>query len=549
MGNVERLLPPDVFDHLLSIAIGTAHRPVVPDKVLAKSLERYQGGEDMYRFLDTDEFKRALNNELEDWMLFMAPDQREIISRDYAGPARVKGVVGSGKTAVAVHRLRHLARKAFDAEKTVLFLTYGNRLPAITEHLLKRLAGEKAPELAAVECKTIASWCGSFLKQHGQKLNVRSGDKLERAIDHATDKAKQASPKLKMLYKNRSFFKEEIKYAIKGRAISNLEDYLRLDRIGRGTSLNGEERTAMFKIYQDYQRYLSGQNLSDYDDLYLKSLELVESGNIPTQYIAAVIDEMQDLSAAQMRLVRGIIPEGPNDLFMVGDGLQRIYPGGYVLRQLGIDIVGRGELLKQNYRNTHEIFAAAYAMVEHEPYDDFDGEIDEGISPEISIRHGPKPKLHCATTISDEMKWVSSQIKTLKSEHGYRDKDFCFLYRWRNPYQTTLPQNLNSEVGHLTDVTSEPDTYFGANAKHTTFHSAKGLEFKVVFLLGVTDDNIIRSAQKALPGKERDEKIAEERRILYVAMTRARDLLYLTCSDGQPSRFLEDIPDDLIDKT
>ena len=75
-----------------------------------------------------------------------------------------------------------------------------------------------------------------------------------------------------------------------------------------------------------------------------------------------------------------------------------------------------------------------------------------------------------------------------------------------------------------------------------TMHSAKGLEFKVVFVVGATDGQFVPRDDWTLEGEELEDYLARERRLLYVAMTRARDLLYVTYSRGQPSRFLASVP-------
>ena len=89
---VKRLLPEEVFDRLIGIALGIVERTIVPDQELQQSLQRYQGGDDLYRFVDTEEFKRTLEGTMEEWMLFLAPHQKQLITRPFNGPARIKGV-------------------------------------------------------------------------------------------------------------------------------------------------------------------------------------------------------------------------------------------------------------------------------------------------------------------------------------------------------------------------------------------------------------------------------------------------------------------------
>jgi superfamily I DNA/RNA helicase len=341
------------------------------------------------------------------------------------------------------------------------------------------------------------------------------------------------------------FFSDEIKYAIKGRAIANLEEYLALDRSGRGTPLREKERRAVYAVYERYQEYLRAHGLWDFDDYVIEALRLVESGRVPGQYMAAVVDEMQDLTEAVMRLIRRIILSGSNDLFLVGDGLQRIYPGGYALGRLGINITGRGTLLRKNYRNTQEILRAAHAMMSGQSFDDMDEQESEAPDPEFSVRRGDVPVLYQTRSPEQELDWIRRRIGELKTERGYEDRDFALLYRWRRPYKDLIEQRLSQNV-QLMEIQRDPSTYFGRGTKHTTFHSAKGLEFKVVFVVGVTDGRFVPRDDLSLEDEEFADYMARERRLLYVAMTRARDLLYLTCSSGQPSRFLADVPSECL---
>jgi len=541
---VEHLLPVEVYDKLLGLALDVVERPVVPDSRLQQSLERYQGGDDLYRFVNSDEFKRALAGTMEEWMLFLAPQQKQLVTRSYNGPARVKGVVGSGKTVVAIHRCRHLACAAKDQGHKVLFLTYGNRLPRVVSHLLKRLVGEDAPELDAVECVTIHQWCYNFLVRNGRRPTPDDGGKAyEAALGEAVAEGRLRYPWLRLWSRPLSFFADEIRYSIKGRALASLDEYLNLERSGRGTSLQEVERRAVYAVYETYQERLRAQGLWDFDDYIVEALRLVESGISPGEYVAAVVDEIQDLTEAVMRLIRRIVRPGPNDLFLVGDGLQRIYPGGYALGRLGVNITGRSVLLRKNYRNTQEILRAAHVMMRDERLDDLDeDEKDSEVpEPEFSVRHGQVPVLRQFRSPEDELLWILGKIQELRSEQGYSEQDFAVLYRWRQPYRDLITRHLAPHV-RLVEIERDSSTYFGPGVKHTTFHSAKGLEFKVVFVVGATDGSFVPKDDWSLEGEELEDYLARERRLLYVAMTRARDLLFMTCSRGQPSRFLANLP-------
>ncbi len=543
--SIERLLPAQVYDRLLMIALDVIDRPTTPDEQLQRSLEQHQGGDDLYRFLDTEEFKRALAGSMEEWMLFLAPHQRQLVTRTYQGPARIKGVAGSGKTVVAVHRARHLARPMVSNGGRVLFLTYGNRLPGVIQYLLGHLAGKDAPELKVIECSTIHQWCYHFLATQGQRPNVKT-EVLGLALEDAIVQVRRSHPGLRIWSRPASFFSDEISYAIKGRAVATLEQYLSLDRSGRGTPLREAERRALYAVYEAYQANLKARgDVWDFDDYIVHALKLVEVGHLPQRYTAAVVDEIQDLTEATMRLIRQIVTPGPNDLFLVGDGLQRIYPGGYSMSQLGIDVVGRGTLLRRNYRNTQQILSAAHAMMRALHFDDMEDAQSEVPVPEFSVRQGEVPVLHRFAGPEQELQWIAQEITCLKKELNYRDRDCALLYRWRYPYQELIVRGLAKQF-KLTELQRDATSYFGPGVKHTTFDSAKGLEFKVVFVVGVTDGQFVPKDDWTLEAEELEDYMARERRRLYVAMTRARDLLYLTYSRGQPSRFLADVPHEFL---
>lgn len=536
---LERLLPEVVFNKLAEIALGIVERPAVPDTKLDESLNRNQGGEDIYKFLDTEEFKRALEGSLQEWMLFLAPFQRALTLRQFNGPARVRGVAGSGKTIIAIHRARNLARKALQEGKRILFMTYGNRLPGVIAYLLNQLAGDDAPELGAIECRSIHQWCSQFLMERGVILRV-DGDVKTNALAKAIEVVRLKYRDLRLMNRPASFFEDEIHCMIKGKAIRSLANYLALDRSGRGTALQVRERQAVYEIYQAYQAGLQAQGCCDWDDFILKALENLEKGDFASPYQAGIVDELQDLTEAELLLVRCLVPSGPDDLFLVGDGLQRIYPGGVSLRRIAIDVTGRGALLRRNYRNTQEILCTAHAMMCDHRFDDLEDEPTEVEEPEYSLRRGELPVMRRFDSPEQEIDWVAAEVQCLQAELKYKPEDVAVLYRWRRPYQDLITTRLQA-FGPV-ELDRDPFTYFGPGMKHTTFHSAKGLEFKVVFVVGVTDGQMVPRDDWSLEGDKLEDYLARERRLLYVAMTRARDLLYVTCARGMFSRFLNAVP-------
>jgi DNA helicase II / ATP-dependent DNA helicase PcrA len=333
-----------------------------------------------------------------------------------------------------------------------------------------------------------------------------------------------------------------------------LAEYLRIERSGRGTPLQETERKAVFEIYQAYEDQLRIARKCDFDDFILETLRILkyrkttlDEGEELTEYSHIIVDEIQDLTEATMRLVRMLVSAGENDLFLVGDGMQRIYPGGYALSKLNIDVVGRSALLRKNYRNTQQILRAAHALISNEQMDDLDDKQNEATEPEFSVRQGELPVLHGLPTPDGELAWINNEIERLRAKHGYKIGDFALVYRHHSPYKDLIQKILAVKMA-TQEITREPETYFGNHLKHTTFHSVKGLEFKVIFIIGVTDGQFVPRDNWTLEGDELEDYMEREKRLLYVAMTRARDLLYITYSRGQSSRFLEKIPNDYINR-
>lgn len=201
--------------------------------------------------------------------------------------------------------------------------------------------------------------------------------------------------------------------------------------------------------------------------------------------------------------------------------------------------------MRRNYRNTQEILRAAHTMMLDERLDDLEEGENQVQEPEYSVRHGELPVLRHFRSPDEELLWVLGKIREMISEQGYREQDFGLLYRWRQPYRDLISRHLGPHL-QLVEIGRDANSYFGPGVKHTTFHSAKGLEFKVVFVVGTTDGTFVPKDDWSLEAEELEDYLARERRLLYVAMTRARDLLFITCSRGQPSRFLLNVPDQFL---
>jgi superfamily I DNA/RNA helicase len=241
------------------------------------------------------------------------------------------------------------------------------------------------------------------------------------------------------------------------------------------------------------------------------------------------VDESQDFHAEEWRLLRAMIPPGSNDLFLVGDAHQRIYGQKVALKACGINVQGRASRLRINYRTTEENRAWAMAMLEGVEIDDLDGEREDETGYK-SLLTGPKPEVHHFETRPAELEYVGQRIKELVGSHP--PEHVCIVARsnklLKDDYQPML--NSLSIPSTLLDQRRE-----GAGVRLATMHRVKGLEFPVVMLAGINARYmpLQRNPKDDDPIAASDHE-ARERSLLFVAATRARDLLIVT-NWGTPS--------------
>ena len=425
-------------------------------------------------------------------------------------------------------------------------LSFNSRLAIVVSELLKRLCSNE--EYSRIEVKTLHQWCAWYLRhQCYVRLDKAEDSQISTILDAAIQQTRAESPDSKVFTLSRGFIEDEIRYVIKGRAIATFDEYMQLKRTGRGTPLGTDERQVIFRIYSRYQQGLDRR--CDWDDFILKSLHHIRKGVPAGPYVSVVVDEVQDFTEAGMRLIGHIAGDGPNRLLLIGDGQQKIYKGGFALKNVGVSIVGRSRILRYNYRNTKQILRQLTSMVRNVSFDDLEDDEDAApTSPEFPQRSGPKPVLKGFPTQEDELKWVAGHIRDRVNIRRVNSPgDIGVLYMSGKQYGNAIDRVLSAHGLQTTELRRDNATAFFEedSVKRCTFYSAKGMEFKVVFLVGVTDGTI--PTNSALPEEAVEDTARRERRLLFVAMTRARDALYLSYSAGQPSRFVTDIEEGLLE--
>jgi hypothetical protein len=465
--------------------------------------------ESMSRFVivDNDEAMLSIMNApLAQWRVFLHPTQQKLASGDRSGPVRVLGGAGTGKTVLAMHRAKWLAEHRTPDGKKVLFTTFTRNLAGDIEQNLKTLCGSST--LAKLEVRNLDAWVHGFMR--AQKLEHRI------VYDRKQDAALQAWQAAMAVRDTKldlpdDFYEQELEQVVLAQGITTLEHYRTARRTGRGVVLGRAKRDAVWPVFEEYRGQLSSRKLKEVDDAYREVAELLSGTAAVSDYSAIVIDETQDFGPQALKLLRALIPIGPNDLFFVGDGHQRIYSRNRAaMSKCGIDIRGRSKKLYLNYRTTDEIRRHAVALLEGCEVDDLDDGHDE-TKRYKSLSHGPDPTV---TLVNGLESAAQNAIQFIKEWRASRldgsSPSFCVIAS-SEKYRDAMSNQLQAAGLSCVTISAQSNHPNSRDVVHfATMHRAKGLEFDVVVVV----------APSAYLGDP--EGTQNQRKLLYVALTRAK---------------------------
>jgi hypothetical protein len=463
-------------------------------------------GDDETRHAGLEE---ALRRPIEEWMVWLHSEQASTARRTFAGPARVGGPAGTGKTCVALHRCAWLASTR---PGRFLVTSLVKTLPTSLEAAYRRLAPATADRVDFLHVHGVAL---RLLAERGVKPTVNSGDT---AFCVAWARHRDA---LRATGLHMSYFKEEVGAVIKGRDLPSVEDYLVLSRVGRRTPLRADVRREVWALKDDYDMELRRRGQVDFVDVLRVARD--EARREPFQHWTGVfVDEVQDVPMVGLQLLHELAGrDRPDGLLLVGDGQQAIYPGGFRLSEAGISVAGRSVSLKVNYRNTVEVLATARAVVVGDAYEDLDSSPDAGDRDVEVVRHGELPTVGAFETVEDHDAALVWDVRSFDGR-GVEWRDVAVLCQ-TNDEAKRYASLLDRAGVPAVLLASEPAPSEDGVRVGTWFRS-KGMEFSHVFLPQV--DRPTRLLTGAGPSAEL-EKAELLRRTLYVAMTRARDTLWV----------------------
>ncbi|MYK81622.1 MAG: AAA family ATPase [Gammaproteobacteria bacterium] len=474
---------------------------------------------------DDLELEEMFNAPLERWRVFLHPSQRRLVERSWNGPVRVLGGAGTGKTVVAMHRARWLAR-TLPADHRILFTTFTRNLAADIANNLQAICS--AEELKRIEVTNLDRWVQRFLRGRRYRFRLVFG-REEEAWREALAKKPDG-----MTFQD-TFYEHEWEQVIQSRGVDSREEYLHVSRTGRGVRLNRAARARVWPGFEEYRVQLAVRGVLDLADCYRAAAALLEEDRRGGDFAAVIVDEAQDLDAPAWQLIRSLAPSGKDDLFIVGDAHQRIYSRRrVVLSHCGIDIRGRARKLRLNYRTTEETCRWATDLLEGRPIDDLDGGRDDNKGLR-SVAHGPAPVVRHFSNRADQAAWLIEHLAALEAQ-GEPLRGVCIVARTR-PERDAIGREL-SEAGLSVEVleTDSPDDS-ASGVRLATMHRVKGLEFDHIVIASANADTLPLPAAIAAADSPAAAETAE-RSLLYVAATRAKKEL-LVLSFGEPSPYLQ----------
>ncbi|MBQ1028917.1 UvrD-helicase domain-containing protein [Micromonospora sp. C97] len=465
------------------------------------------------------------------WRTFLHPTQRDVAYREtYSGPALVTGSAGTGKTVTGLHRAVFLAERLPEGGGKVLLTTFTRALADSLGRQLYRLTTDPAVR-ARIDVVSVDKLAYEIATRGGRKITVADGEVADRLWE-ATAKAgpTYVSRTGQVRTFSAAFLRREWEQVVLAQQLTTLESYRDAPRKGRGEGLRATQREQVWSAIEAVRRDLTKRRLSTHTQLADDAATITRQS--PPPYRHVIVDEGQDLHPAQWRLLRALVAPGPNDMFLLADPYQRIYDNHVSLAQLGIEVRGRTRRLTINYRTTHEILDLSVKVLSGDAAVGLDGEGDT-LRGYRSLTRGGVPKVVACDDRDSEFEALIERVGT------WLDQDV-------EPHAIGVAVRTGQLVKAISKTLSDAhipvaDDQRGVDGVHVaTMHRMKGLEFQCLAVVGL--DAGVLPAPHALATATEDphghkQDLQRERCLLFVALTRARDVLYLSHS-GAPSTLL-----------
>ncbi len=460
------------------------------------------------------------------WMLFMHPDQRKIVERNFNGAAKLVGVSGSGKTCIIVKRAVYLAEQYPDQK--ILVLTLNPSLANLIETLMNYVCMDGIR--SRIEVYSFWKFCQQQLLKYepaNQKLYNDITWKLNEHVDEVWDEFFEghnnnhdarvlAAVNRSLLVRGifpKDYIRQEFDWIRSTFSEKERNEYLDIDREGRSEPFTQDFRKHILKGLKAWEDMMAFVGVTDYIGLSNALYHHVRQ--LKPLYRSILVDEVQDFGTLELKIIRHLVSERENDLFLCGDVAQQVYSKHHKLSQAGISVAGRSLSIRKNYRNSREILGAAHAILQKNvDFEKLRSEDFEILEPEYANFSSPKPLILKADSMDAEF---GSCYNYLKENLNPHQKACIALCGYSVNDLKVIGERLDLPV--LDGNTSiDNNNIFLSDLEQT-----KGFEFDVMAIINCNDDVIPNPVS---PPAEWYREICK----FYVAMTRAKLSLIVSYS-------------------
>ncbi len=407
----------------------------------------------------------------------------------FLGPAMVIAGPGSGKTTVITNRIRALTEERKADPSSILVITFTTSAAAEMKKRYLKLIGSERTQVTF----------GTF---HSVFLNILRTYTDLRAVRLANEA--ESVPVLKTVSE---------KYYPGNQFTSDFYTFL-LQEISRFKNGLCSDSLLPDGLLPDYDRQMRRRGLMDFDDMLVRCRELLEQDPRVLQALRAkyrffMIDEFQDINSVQFRCIQ-LLASPSNNLFVVGDDDQSIY--GFRGSDPGIMLSFRSYYadaafidLFTNYRSSANIIQMASRLIRRNR-----SRYEKEFRP-VQAK-GPRVSIACFADPKEEADRVMESILSSGSEM----KSIGVLFRTHRAGSAVFAALASCRRDRAKSaILSEKEIQL------LTFHSSKGLEFDIVY--------IVEACEGITPSRVRERAgMEEERRLFYVAMTRAKKILHIS---------------------
>lgn len=461
-------------------------------------------------------------------------EQQQII--DYNGEQLlVKGIAGSGKTLVLLQKAYKIASE--NPDESIAIFSFGGPLSEAAEIQLSKY------DLPNLKVITFHKWTyKAYYATYGKRPNYANRKYLPIYFNSAIKTVEILYPSHRFFNSKdlHPFIKEEISW-IKGRGILTEKEYLQAPRRGRGSKvrLSQQDRKILYEIYNAYETN-KGSRL-DYDDSAIKLVNKIGEIADSVKFDHVFIDEAQDLTKMSLQLLVKIARKSCRIGADIG---QKIYTTTFTWKEVGLELRGnRVKSLQTSFRSTKQIVTLAQSLQRHDEIIK-DEDFTEHIVP---TKVGPVPVvIMCNNLETQDIAIIETANALLKTSEKATIGILC--RNWETA--TRLQKKMNdldieyAEIGDNKDFkrkhTAPKGTHLEPGIKFTTFHTAKGLEFFYVLIADLVNPDV-----ETRLGDEFDWDL--ERRLLYVAMTRAKiQLQIFSCEEK--TKLLNELDESFYEK-